>query len=468
MGPRLATLALLTTVGCSKLYDPDRLPAAADAPRPPPDVDACQMEVTELVTQNFDEGTGDGGGRAGVLVITGKNLVNQTTTVTFKPVENTTRTPKFEIDNAMLQVGSYGEQLAVPVKFPVDTMLPAGESIVFDVTVAQDCVEGQKTATILGKLTLRGLGELTGPAGQLQGGLREYSQIKLMGGAFTVAATEPIRLRSASSVEIDPALTINLNAAQRVGGPGGGTGGTGGTGLGGVGTPGTGPTPGITSGAPGGFSMTDPGLNTLSNPNRGSGGAGGDGAVLGNGGNGGGGGGSIEITALGNLKVGAINARGAAGAGGGGGAAGGGGSGGVILLRAGGTLTAGNLDVTSAGTGVRGRARYDAGGMATVPVGELGTDHLRGPQFVDLPFSSPQAKPVFRVSGKPLSAFKYFFTKQGGGVSSVTTALFDASGSARVTLSDPLEPGANLLCLITESGTPSSEMSNCAAIAYLP
>src|ERR1043165_3122289 len=172
MGPRLATLALLTTVGCSKLYDPDRLPEATDAPRPPPDVDACQMEVTELVTQNFEEETGDGGSRAGVLVITGKNLVNQTTTVSFKPIEGTTRTPKFEIDNTVLQVGSYGEQLAVPVKFPVDTTLPMGQSVVFDVTVAQECIEGQKTGTIAGKLVLRGLGELTGMAGagQLVGG----------------------------------------------------------------------------------------------------------------------------------------------------------------------------------------------------------------------------------------------------------------------------------------------------------
>jgi hypothetical protein len=467
MGPRLATLALLTTVGCSKLYDPDRLPAATDAPRPPPDVDACQMEVTELVTTAFYEGTGDGGSRAEVLVIRGKNLVNQTTSVNFKPVEGTTRTPKFEIDNTMLQVGSYGEELAVPIKFPVDMMLPAGEGVTFDVIVAQDCTEGQKTGTLVGALTLLGLGELTAPPiGGLVAGISEYSQIKITTGAIMTSATAPIILRSRSSVEISS--TINLNANGKAGGPGGGgNGGTGGAILNGVGTPGTGPTPGLTSGAPGGFDTGDPGLNTLNNPNRGSGGAGADGSALAAGGDGGGAGGSIEITTLGDLKVGAINARGAAGQMPGG-AAGGGGSGGVILLRAGGTLTAGTLDIRSAGTGARGRARYDAGGLVTIPTGELGTDHLRGPQFVDLPFSTPQPKPVFRAIGKPLSAFKYFFTKQGGGVSSVTTALFDAAGAARVTLSDALEPGANRLCLITESGTPSSETSNCATIAYLP
>jgi hypothetical protein len=387
-----------------------------------------------------------------------------------KPVASTTRTPMLEIDNSMLQVGSYGEQLAVPVKFPVDTTLPAGETVKFDVIVSQDCTEGQKTGTLTEALTLIGLGELTAPPpGGFTGGLKQYSQIKIPTGTFMVVAntTSPIELHSMSSVELG-FPTIGLDASGQAGGPAGGKGGNGGTGIGGQGTPGTGPTPGLTSGAPGGFSTSDPGLNTLGNPNRGSGGAGGNGAVVGNGGDGGGGGGSIAITALGDLKVGAISARGAAGQSAGSGASGGGGSGGVILLRAGGTLTAGNLDVRSAGTGARGRARYDAGGTVTIPTGELGTDHLRGPQIVELPFSTPQPKPVFRAAGKPLSTFKYFFTKQGGGVSTVSSALFDAAGAARVTLSEPLEPGANQLCLITESGTPSSETSNCATIAYLP
>lgn len=474
MRHRLAKLAMLTASlgGCSKLYDPERLPGATDAPLPPPDIDACLMTVTEVAPTVIDEGTGEGGSRPALVVITGQNLVNSNMVVTITEAGGATRELKISPDSTGIAVGSRGEHLAIPVTLGVDPMLTAGMNVVLDVKVEQDdCSGGRVSGTVPGKITLRGLGELTDMnAGMLQGGVREFSQINVETATLAPAAgqTMPIVLRSTSSAKI--VKNIVLDAVGRVGGPAGGAGGAGGTGVGGVGMPGTGPKPGLTSGAPGGFDTSDPGLNTLNNPNRSSGGAGGDSPVLlGAGGAGGGGGGSIEITALGDLQVGAISARGAAGAtGSGGGAAGGGGSGGVILLRAGGDLMAGNLDVRSAGAGARGRARYDAGGMmAMVPAGELGTDHLRGPMFVDLPFSFDKSKPEFRVAGKPLASFKYFFTKEGGGVSGVGSALFDAVGSARVTLAEPLEPGANRLCLVTESGTPTSESSNCYYVAYL-
>jgi hypothetical protein len=418
---------------------------------------------------------GDGGSRPAVLVISGKNLIAQGSSVMITPAAGSTRPLRITTDDAKIEIGAHGEQLLLPITLPVDPDLTANEMIDLDVKVEQDCPDGRVSGMIAGKLKLRGLAELTSAADPLVGGLREYSQINVETGTLVFATptpTTPIILRSTSSVKI--ANTISLNAGRgtdvKLAGPAGGNGGTGGNGLGGVGTPGAGPLPGLSSGAPGGFSSSDPGLNTLNNPNRSSGGAGGDGAVVGGrGGDGGGGGGSMEITADGDLHVGAISARGAAGqAGTAGGAAGGGGSGGVILLRAGGTLIAGELDVRSAGTATRGRARYDAGGTAMVSQGELGTDHLRGPMFVALPFAFREAKPAFTVVGKPLSGFKYFFSKQGGGVSSVSSALFDASGMARVTLSDPLESGLNELCLVTESGTPTSETRNCAYIAYLP
>ena len=467
------TLLTIPLGGCSLLYDPDRLKEAADAAPPPLDIRPCELKVTELAPTTLYEGTGAGGSRKALLVITGENLVNQNTRVAITPAEGSSVTPVVEIDNASLAVGEHGVHLAVPVSLPVDLLLGATASVPLNVQVTQDCAEGPVSVPLAGMLTFKGLDELTDasanmPATGLTGGVHEYSQIDVPTKALTIAAaqTSPIILRSRSSVKIAKDILVNANG--RTGGPAGGTGGTGGSGLGGAGTPGTGPSPGLPSGGPGGFASTDPGLSTLGNPNRSSGGAGGDGATLGTGGNGGGGGGSIEISAVGDLEVAAINARGAAGtAGSGGGGAGGGGSGGVILLRAGGALTATAIDVSGGGAGARGLARYDAGGTATVPSGSTGTDHLRGPMFKDLPMTFNAPKPSFTVVGKPLTAFKVFFLKPGGGVSSLTEILFGADGTARVTLSDELVPGANQLCLVTKSGDATSETRNCADIAYL-
>jgi hypothetical protein len=473
MGQRLAKLVLLTTSlgGCSLLYDPSGLPPAADAMIPPPDVSPCDMTVTDVAPTTLVEGTGEGGSRPALIVISGTNLVSNNTTILFTPVAGSTRTAQIAFDHAKIEVGAYGEQLALPVTLPVAPMLRANETITLDVTVEQDCAERRVSAMLLGKLTLKGLDELTSATAPLEGGLHEYSRIDVATGTLAYPSdaipTSPIILRSTSSVKI--ANSILLDAMERIGGAAGGTGGVGGSAAGGNGTPGTGPNPGQPPGGPGGFDTTDPGLNTLSNPNGSSGGAGGAGAVAGTGGDGGGGGGSIEITAGGDLQVSDISAHGAAGKAGGGvgGTAGGGGSGGVILLRAGAALTAGKIDVSGGGTGAAGRARYDAGGAATVPEGSFGTAHLRGPMFARPPFAVRSPRPDLMVVGKPLSAFKYFFIKPGGGVSALSGAVFGADGTATVSPQEDLVPGANEICLVTDSGTTASETRNCVSIAYL-
>jgi hypothetical protein len=482
MGERLAKLLLLTTTlgGCSKLYDPDRLRAAADAPPPPLDIRPCEIKVTAVSPTALFEGTGAGGGRSAVLVISGENLVNEGTRVTITTAAGSTRVPLIEVSNVSLEVGVHGEHLAVPVTLPVDPTLPATEAVPLDVEVAQDCAEGRVSAMISGQLALKGLDELAPvatPMLSLTGGVHEYSQIDVEAGTTLVPAagqTLPIILRSTSSVKIASNISVNASpmpsqtSQLSIGGPGGGRGGLGGQGLGGVGTPGTGPFPGQSSGAAGGFNMNDPGLSTLNEPNRGSGGAGGDGSTLGRGGRGGGGGGSIAIAARGDLTVGKITATGTPGeAIGGGGASGGGGSGGVILLHAGGALTAGDLDIRGGGTGARGRARYDAGGATMLSPGELGADHYRGPMFVDSPLVTQQAAAVFTVAGKPLSGFRYFVIDGEGGVSPISDAMFGATGTARVTLRDQLQPGANQLCVIVEGANATSETRNCVDIAYL-
>lgn len=456
------TLGLALVVAASASCKYDELPPI-EIPGPMP----CELMVSEVGPAVISEGMGVGGSRPALIVISGQNLVNDNTIVAITAAGGLTRELRIVIDAAKIEVGARGTHLSVPVILPVDPSLMANENVVLDVKVEQGCSEGRVSGTVPGKLTLEGLGELTDAAMLLQSGTREFSQINVESGFLptSLSGGAPIVLRSRSSVKIVPDILLNANG--RVGGPAGGTGGQGGT-SGSPGTPGTGPMPGLTSGAAGGFDTTDPGLNTLNNLNRSSGGAGGSGGLIGSGGNGGGGGGSIEISAGGDLQVGKISARGAFGAVGSGGSNGGGGSGGVILLRAGGTLTAGDLDVRSLGTGARGRARYDAGGSATVNPGELGTDHLRGPMFSEVSFAAHSTRPELRVAAEPLTDFKYFVITREGQPSGLFNALSDGSGSARITLSSDLSPGLNQICLITNSGTQASETSNCAHIAYLP
>ncbi len=418
------------------------------------------------------EGTGVGGSRPAVVVITSENLVNSNTRVFIKEAGAADLTPLLSLDNEKLEVGDHAQQLVAQVTVPVETMtLKAGTTIPLDVTVTQDCAEGPVSATLSAKMALKGLDELVLHRGTLSRGRgprvlakrhwsdgNDYADGRSdRADCLALQVVGEDRQRHGYQTRCDEAdrwpcwwrgwngrsdPERSGHARDRSCG-------------------------GQPSGGPGGFDNNDPGLNTLGNLNRSSGGAGGNGAALGAGGDGGGGGGSIEITAGGDLQVGAISATGAAGEPGGGGGAGGGGSGGVILLRAGGTLSAGALNVKSLGNGARGRARYDAGGMATVSSGELGTDHLRGPMFGNLPFTVRTPKPEFTVLGKPLTAFKYFVFKPDGSVSSVTQVLFRADGTANVTLSEELKPGANQICLVTESGGATSLTSNCADIAYL-
>lgn len=469
MGQHLAMLFLLTIPlgGCSLLYDPKGLPPAADAPvDSPPPIFCDQLELQDVTPPILVEGSGVGGSRPGIIVINGKNLVKENTMVSIAAAEGSSRTPVMTIDNANLEIGDFGTLLAVSIVLPIDATLK-DEMVPLDVTVAQDCPGGRVTKTITQKLALKTLAELTDAAAPLLGGVHEYSQINVEAGTLAPALnqTSPIILRSTSSVKITNA--ISLDAAGRTGGPAGGTGGLGGAALGGVGTPGTGPAAGQPSAGVGRFDNTDLGLSTLSNPNRGSGGAGCDGSVLGAGGNGGGSGGSIEIFAAGTLEVAAISARGAAGAPGAAGA-GGGGSGGVILLRAGGALTAGNINVAGGGTGHPGRARYDAGGPATVSEGPLGDEHYRGPMFVDPPLMTRSATPELTVSAKPLSGARYFFVNNSGNLRGPFDITIGGEGTSRITPNEDLYRGSNQICLVVEKATATSATRNCIDLAYLP
>jgi hypothetical protein len=487
MGQRLVKLVLLATAlgGCSKLYDPDQLPAAADAPPDIPAADPDNPLLERLAPSVIVEGAGVGGSRPALLVLTGRNLVLRNLNVSIT-VSDGSATPMIVIDHEKLEVETYGERIAVPITVPVDPMLREGQVLALDVTITQDGSVGPVTSMPLkAKLELKGLDELRddqGPTRTLTGGFHEFSQIDVTTTELIAAdnQADPIILRSTSSVKIGRPISVDAKDLPAcpplmpepcqggLGGPAGGAGGVGGKITNGVGGPGSGPAPGLTAGAPGRFQGTDVGLARFmtSTENRSSGGAGGNGNLLGKGGGGGGGGGAIEISAGGDLEVGAISARGT----GGGmapGQAGGGGTGGVILLRAGGALKAGDLDVGSRGSGQAGRARYDAAGAVTVSDGALGAGHYRGPMFVDAPLITRSKTPDLTVAGKPLTVFQYFIINEARESSELFEETTGAAGNVVITLRQPLERGANQLCLVVDGGTASSDTRNCVSLAYL-
>ncbi len=95
------------------------------------------------------EGTGVGGSRPAVVVITGENLVNLNTRVFIKEAGATDLTPLLSLDNEKLEVGDHAQHLVAQVTVPVETMtLKPGATIPLDVTVTQDCAEGPVSATL--------------------------------------------------------------------------------------------------------------------------------------------------------------------------------------------------------------------------------------------------------------------------------------------------------------------------------
>lgn len=473
----LATLYVATLLGgCSLLYNPNNIPAGEiDAAIPDAEVifdaDPTMLVLEKITPGTLIEGQGHDGSRRAVIVIHGQHIVNDGTTVTIVAAQGATKTPVLVFDSAELEIDGNGRRLALPITVPVDPDLDRGETIALDVTVTQTSMGGQISRTLTGGLVLQGLDELDAGDPELAngfpGGLSEYARVELTSGTVRRAGgvTEPIRIRSMSSLAIAAGVTITVDASTTLGGPGGGDGGTGGTIVGGAGTQGSGPAGGaVTTGAgmPGGFGGNSQ-LTTLAAPNRGSGGAGGNGGALARGGDGGGGGGSIELSALGDLSVGDVTARGAQKEAGMFGYYGGGGSGGIIFLRAGGNLDAGVLDVS--GQPTAGRARFDAGGSATVT---NGASHHRGPMFANLPLITTDERPQITVTGGPLTEFRYFITNDDGSdARDPVVSTIAENGSKVFTPKDPLYPGLNQICLLVDGAELTSDTRNCVHLVHL-
>ena len=520
-GLALILISLPLVGACSLLFNPDDLPlleAGANPIDATPDAeiildaDPDALALDGLEPSVLVEGRGVGGSYATILVIHGRQLVKNITTVTISAHGETTPIAGITVDNGRLDVSANGRDLAVPVTIAIDVVRGVTTARArLDVTVSQMGASGLVKATLSTKqptdspvLELEYLDELTNASpifvtGQIPPGIYRFSKVEITGGLRPMTNAGPIRIEAVSSISITG--VTDFKAVLGSSGAGGNAGGSGGVGVaagaanpGGVGA---GVGGGKSSGGGGGFGSVGAGGGAgglmsgnavltnlaLNRSSGGGGGVGGVGTAAPNGGNGGAGGGVIELSAGGDLAIGdltAIGGDGTAGATNGGG--GGGGSGGTILLRAGhgftttsvlatGGLAGGSGTVTSY-MGGDGRVRID------VPTAELTINSTpasyRGPMLVvDSSLIVRTPTPTFGVVGAKNQFFNYYFTN-GQGAQAGSRRLIGSNGAAMFMLPEdannkPLARGINHFCLLVDGASSASppEAMNCFDVVYL-
>ncbi len=505
---------------CSLLYNPNNLPGAAgeagiDAFDPDAEIildtnpDALVLESVEPSV--LVEGQGVGGSSPTILVIHGRQLVNNTTTVSITAHDASGAIAEITVDNSKLDVSANGRDLAVPISFAIDAvkgkLTPRRR---LDVTVSQMGATGLVTATLAMKapgdsavLELEYLDELTNASPEFAGlqlapGTYRYSRVVITGGLKASSNAGPLRIESISSFSSTGVVNIKaVGGTPTAGGNGGGNGGGASTlGPANPGSSGAGDGAGKSSGGGGGFGSVglggpvggpktgDDALKDFTS-NRSSGGGGGLGGVgiaSTGGGVGGAGGGVIELTAGGDLSIGDLTAIGGDGAvvaatsnGGGGG----GGSGGAVLLRARGSLTITSATATGGLAGGGGAVASHAGGEGRVridtPANVLAINSVpaafRGPMLAaDSNLIVRTETPTFIVTGAKNRSFSYFFVNSDGAQAG-TPSLIGPSGTQSLTIpaSKPLGRGINHFCLLVDGADAASppEAMNCYDIVYL-
>jgi hypothetical protein len=516
MRQHLAKLAPAFLVGgCSLIYNPSNIDKPMidarmiDMGEVPVDIeiraDAMprDLSIMEAFPTTIEEGSGTGGSRAAVVVLRGHNFVKDAAAalmVTLTPATSGAAT----LDS--FEVSGNGDYIALAVSVPIATGCADGTSVDVDVTVTQkDLMDQPVTMTLDNAFAVRCLDELDAAPASATGLKALYSRIQIAGALdFPAASASAALLRSASSINIGGALDGSATGQEP--GPGGGSGGAA-SGVGGGLKPGAGATAGNGAGgggagflAAGGAGGTGPLGGAGAAPgtatgdawiskyseNGASGGGGGGSYLTAAGGVGGGGGGTIELTAPGNVTVGAVTANGASGESTGGGD-GGSGTGGVILVRSGNTLTMSTVSVTkgaAVGTGGAssdGRVRVDAAkgayptGATTCVFPFSATCNLvQGPMLVDLPSRTTNQMLAITLRGtaNDATATLRVFDKAGNPVSgpgnvSTYTPTFGTTGQASVM--PTLKAGYNKVCVWVSGGGPGVDESiNCQDIAYLP
>jgi hypothetical protein len=189
-------------------------------------------------------------------------------------------------------------------------------------------------------------------------------------------------------------------------------------------------------------------------------------------------GGSIELTADGNLSVGAITANGGAGQMSGLAGGGGGGAGGLVMLRAGGTLTTtGTISVEGGpggsatgrgGDGAGGRVRWDAqaGSPAVASTSTSTRTVHRGPSFMLAAQVFRTTTPSITVIGTSGDQFDVSVANEN---MVYTGDVLTIGMSGMAALTPLLHQGFNHLCLTIKGGKlGASEADTCVDVAFLP
>jgi hypothetical protein len=499
--------------GCSLLYNPNNLPSAPaeagiDAPSDAEvilDADPRMLEIDDVAPSTIYEGQGDAGSAPVLIVIRGRHIIDNNTVVEITP---TSGAPHLAFGAAV--IARSGNWIAIPVTAHVDAALKKTDRILLDVKVTESIPDapGQTSMSVLhGKLVLQGLEEFPS-AGSIDTTTLDamYSKVDMPTATTTFSGANRAIIHSMSSITAK-AVTANgadggdsATVAVAGGCPGGGpastggcngtVGGQGGTAgaLGNAGGGGGGgfATNGIPGGPPGGGaagSQNGDELIAVYDANRSGGGGGGGKPTLGlgSGGGGGGGGGAIELTAGGDISVGAITANG--GLGGAGATGGGGGAGGVIMLRAEGALTVGGAVSVNGGDGGKssggngaggagspGRVRWDAqsGGVSAIATGTL----HRGPAFL-VPMRLFR-DPVVNISlaGTPSDVLSVYAVNGGKtylGTRTEAGSQVTIGPDGSVTFHQLLEQGLSQLCVTVAGGKlGTSEGDKCIDVAFLP
>ncbi|MDB4953526.1 MAG: hypothetical protein JWO36_1095 [Myxococcales bacterium] len=517
MRQHLGWLALtLFGSGCSIFYSGGNIAAVQlDAPPPidaPFDADPSMLMLTGASPSEIFEGQGDGGSRSAILVIHGANFVQGAQVTLTAP-----STVKLEWDNSKIVIPANSDYLAIPVVARVDGSLGADVLIPITIQVTQPIAGGGMTSQMLaGKLSLHGLPELTSVVLDTSGttnGKAAASQLLLLYSSVALSSpvtfygtkTQRVAIRATASINV---MNVNAqgsngaNVTGGLGGPGGcagannqgqaecnGGGKPGATPgfLGGVGSDGggagfasmgimgaSGAAPG-TGGVPTGdivITSYDDFQTIRANQASGGGGGGINGTLGNGGGGGGGGGGTVELTADGDVTVGAIDVSGGNGGTGSSGGTGGGGAGGVIVVRTGATLSTGALTAAggagrtpgTGGHGSEGRIRWDApagAAPASTPMA------VRGPAFVMAP-SILTTDTTLRLIGTPSVQFNvYTVDESGTNHAGQQGVAFGADAMA--TINPPVSVGFNRVCITLAGGHQGApEADKCIDVAYLP
>lgn len=513
MRQRLATIfitCLLT--GCSLLYNPNNLPPPPAEAGPGPDMMVDELVILDTNPDALEligldqieivEGTGDGESAPMLLVVRGRQMVQNNTTVVIEAFDGTSDITPIVVDNTQVQVDDTGTVLVVPVKFTVDPLHDRTAAPTrLAVTVRQMGVSGPVSASIPDEVMfhMTYLSELTNASPELVGNKLApntseapylYSMVSITsGGLSAMANTSPLFLRAIASIDIVGSIDVSANGVTA--GPGGFGGGAGGPGSGGVGgSPpggtgggdGGGTSPGggggygtAAAGAGGGPMAGDEALEALDSTNRGSGGGGGvGGSLLAMGGAGGAGGGTIEITAGGKVTLGTVISRG------GNGAStntsdGGGGSGGSILIR-GNTVTTTSVTAPGGSPGTGNGADGSAGAVGRIRIDTttiLPTTTpaaFRGPTFAPtMPRVVRTKQPMIQVVGKGGKPFNWVFEDASRSTARTGRETMPSTGMTSFMLPEPLFDGLNHFCLIVDGGDGASpaEAKNCYELVFL-